>query len=151
MNQFYVSIILNLNCRFIAEESEATNSALTDNPTWIIDPIDGTNNFIRRIPFIAVSVAFVWRKEICIGIVYNPILNEFYSSRIGTGSFLNGKQIHCNKIVKLEDATLGHEVSFIRMQRYRERNTKQVIKFASAAQGCVFAMNHNLRIHSAKI
>lgn len=124
-------------CRFIAEESEATNSALTENPTWIIDPIDGTNNFIRHIPFIAISVAFVWKKEICLGIVYNPILNDFYSARHGTGAFLNGNQIHCNKVEKLEDATLGHEVSFIRVQKHRERNMKQVVAFASAAQGYV--------------
>lgn len=144
-----MKLFSNSNCRFIAEESVATNSALTDKPTWIIDPIDGTNNFILRIPFIAISVAFVWKKEICIGIVYNPILNEFYSSRLGTGSFMNGHRIHCNKVEKLEDATLGHEVSYIRVQKHRERNIKQVVTFASAAQGYVNEP-HNFRIDSAK-
>lgn len=121
--------------RFIAEESEASNRALSEHPTWIIDPIDGTNNFIRRIPFVAISVAFVWNYEICIGIVYNPILNDFYASRLGTGAFLNGKQIHCTNIEKLEDACIGHEVSFIGVEKYRERNSKQVLSFATAAQG----------------
>lgn len=124
-----------LPSRFIAEESELTNNPLTDDPTWIIDPIDGTNNFIRRIPFVAISVAFVYKKEICIGIIYNPILNEFYSTRIGAGAFLDGKQIHCSNVEKLEDACIGHEVSFIRVEKHRERNTKQVTAFASAAQG----------------
>lgn len=121
--------------RFIAEESENLNRALSADPTWIIDPIDGTNNFIRRIPFVAISVGFVWKYEICIGIIYNPILNEFYSARIGTGAFLNGKQIHCTKIEKLEDACIGHEVSFLGVEKHRDRNVKQVIGFASAAQG----------------
>lgn len=121
--------------RFIAEESEKTNDALTDDPTWIIDPIDGTNNYIRRIPFVAISVAFVYKKEICLGIVYNPVLNEFYSARVGTGAFLNGKPIRCSGIEHLKDACIGHEVSFIGVQKYRERNLKQVTAFASAAQG----------------
>jgi len=123
------------NHRFIAEESETTNQPLTDEPTWIIDPIDGTNNFVRRIPLISISVAFVIKKEICLGIIYNPILNEFYSTRLGDGAFLNDVPIHCSTVEKLEEACIGHEVSFIRVEKYRERNSKQVLKFASLAQG----------------
>lgn len=66
---------------------------LSDAPTWIIDPIDGTNNFVHGIPFTAISVAFVLRKEIQIGIVYNPIMNEMYTARLGHGAYLNGKKI----------------------------------------------------------
>lgn len=120
---------------FIAEESEATNELLSDEPTWIIDPIDGTNNFVRRIPLIAISVAFVLRREIAFGFVYNPILNELYSARLGQGAFLNGKPIHCTNVEKLEDATIGHEISFMRVEKHRERNSKQVLKMASSAQG----------------
>jgi len=121
--------------RIIAEESEATNESLTNEPTWIIDPIDGTNNFVRRIPLIAISVAFVIHKEICIGFIYNPILDEFYSARLGGGAFLNGTPIHCTNVETLEQATLGHEISFIRVEKHRERNVKQVIKMASSVQG----------------
>lgn len=83
----------------------------------------------------AISVAFVYKKEICCGIVYNPILNEFYSARIGNGAFLNGKRIRCSKIEKLSDACIGHEVSFVRVERHRERNLKQITTFAPIAQG----------------
>lgn len=83
----------------------------------------------------AISVAFVFKKEICFGVIYNPILNEFYEARVGNGAFLNAKPIRCSSIEKLEDATIGHEVSFIRVQKYRERNLKQVTAFASAAHG----------------
>lgn len=121
--------------RFIAEESEATNQQLTSEPTWIIDPIDGTNNFVRRIPLVAISVAFVLKKEICIGLIYNPILDEMYAARLGGGATLNGRTIHCTGVEQLEDATLGHEVSFIRVAKHRERNVKQVTKFASSVQG----------------
>lgn len=121
--------------RFIAEESESLNEALTDAPTWIIDPIDGTNNFVRRIPFVAISVGFVWRKEICIGIVYNPILNEFYSARVGNGAHLNDKPIECSRVESVDDACIGQEISFIHVEKHRQRNVKQVVAFGSAAQG----------------
>lgn len=121
--------------RFIAEESESLNERLDDAPTWIIDPIDGTNNFVRRIPFVAISVGFVWRKEICIGIIYNPILNEFYSTRAGNGAHLNDNPIECSRVESLDDACIGHEISFIRVEKHRQRNVKQVVAFGSAAQG----------------
>ncbi|KAF7463118.1 Hypothetical predicted protein [Marmota monax] len=52
---------------FIGEESVAAGekSILTDNPTWIIDPIDGTTNFVHRFPFVAVSIGFVVNKKVC--------------------------------------------------------------------------------------
>lgn len=69
------------------------------------------------------------------GIIYNPILNDLYTARLGGGAFLNEKPIHCSNVETIDKATLGHEVSFIRAEKYRERNIKQVITFASAAQG----------------
>lgn len=135
---FYLLFHLNLLFpfyRFIAEESEDTNQALTAEPTWIIDPIDGTNNFVRRIPLIAISVAFVLKKEICMGIIYNPIIGDSYEARLGNGSFLNGKRISCTSVEKLEDATIGHEISFLRVPKYQERNKKQVLAFGASCQG----------------
>lgn len=111
------------------------NQSLCDDPTWIIDPIDGTNNFVQRIPLVAISVAFVWRKEIVIGIIYNPISESFYSARYKNGAFLNGKPIKCSKVEAMEDATIGQEISFIRIDKHRERNSKQVLAFGSAAKG----------------
>ena len=80
-------------------------------------------------------MAFVLRQEIAFGVIYNPILNEFYTTRLGAGAFLNEKPIHCTNVEQLDDATLGHEVSFLRVEKHRQRNSKQVLKFASAAQG----------------
>lgn len=71
---------------------------LTDSPTWIIDPIDGTKSYIQNLPYFAVSVAMTFKKELVLGIVYNPILNELYTARLGNGSFLNGKQIKCSTV-----------------------------------------------------
>ncbi|KAG7523668.1 hypothetical protein JOB18_001672 [Solea senegalensis] len=80
---------------FIGEESVAagSTSVLTDNPTWIIDPIDGTTNFVHRFPFVSVSIGFTVKKEIEFGIVYSCIEDKMYTARKGKGAFCNGVQI----------------------------------------------------------
>lgn len=82
--------------QFIGEEesSEGKKIVLTDEPTWIIDPIDGTMNFVHSFPHSAVSIALLINKVTEIGIVYNPVLGQKFTARRGQGAFYNGKQIH---------------------------------------------------------
>ncbi|CAG8613259.1 16960_t:CDS:2, partial [Racocetra persica] len=76
---------------FIGEESKAAGNhhELTDKPTWIVDPIDGTTNFIHGFPFVAVSIGLTINKEPVVGVVFNPFLNELFTARKGHGAFLN--------------------------------------------------------------
>ncbi|MBN2478436.1 inositol monophosphatase [Candidatus Micrarchaeota archaeon] len=60
---------------------------------WIIDPLDGTTNFIHRIPMFAVSIALKKNRETILGIVYNPVTNEMFYAEKEKGAFLNGKKI----------------------------------------------------------
>lgn len=71
---------------------------LTDAPTWFIDPLDGTTNFIHTFPQICISVGLMVRKEPILGIIYNPITSEFYSAIKGEGAFLNGKRIRASNV-----------------------------------------------------
>ena len=82
--------------RFIGEESVAAGAPceLTDAPTWIIDPVDGTMNFVHSLPFTAVSIGLYVNKEPVLGIVYNPILDRLYSAKKGQGAYLNGERIY---------------------------------------------------------
>ncbi len=75
----------------IAEESDNSNCEFKDS--IIIDPIDGTTNFVNGVPHTAISVGVYKDKKPFIGIVYNPILDEMYEAQIGQGAYLNGKQI----------------------------------------------------------
>lgn len=86
--------------RFIAEESTYGKGLpeLTDAPTWIIDPIDGTVNFIHGFPHTCVVIGLAVKKEMVLGIVYNPILEQLFTARKGRGAFLNGKPIHVSKV-----------------------------------------------------
>lgn len=82
--------------RFIGEESTAIGQKieLTNAPTWIIDPIDGTMNFVHGLPHTCISVALLINKTTEIGIVYNPVLEQLFAARKGQGAFLNGAPIH---------------------------------------------------------
>jgi fructose-1,6-bisphosphatase/inositol monophosphatase family enzyme len=67
---------------------------LTDAPTWIIDPVDGTMNFVHSLPLIAISIGLLIDKKPVIGIICNPILKQTYTAKVGQGAFLNGNKIN---------------------------------------------------------
>ncbi|CAJ0944034.1 unnamed protein product, partial [Mesorhabditis belari] len=94
--------------KFIGEESVSGGAKIewTDAPTWIIDPIDGTTNFVHRIPLIAICVGLSINKELRGGIVYNPITNELYTAQVGTGAFKNGFPIHASSTQDLSAAVV---------------------------------------------
>lgn len=75
----------------IAEESD--NSSIVFGNSIIIDPIDGTTNFVNSLPHTAISVGVYINKKAYIGIVYNPILDQLYCAQVNKGAFLNGKKI----------------------------------------------------------
>ncbi|ORX48304.1 inositol monophosphatase, partial [Hesseltinella vesiculosa] len=77
--------------KFIGEES-SENTVFTDDPTWIVDPIDGTNNFVHGYPCVAVSIGLTMAKEPVVGVVFNPLTNELYSAGRGLGAYLNETQ-----------------------------------------------------------
>ncbi|KFD57236.1 hypothetical protein M514_01747 [Trichuris suis] len=94
--------------KFIGEESTALGQkgTLTDAPTWIIDPIDGTTNFVHKVPFVCVSVALYINKAPAIGVIYNPVLEELFTARKGHGAFRNGFPIQVSKTKELNKALL---------------------------------------------
>ncbi len=77
---------------FFAEEKE--NEALTEGLTFVIDPIDGTTNFMRGRRCSSISVALLRDKQPIIGAILNPYANELFFAEKGKGAFLNGKPIH---------------------------------------------------------
>ncbi|XP_070798267.1 inositol monophosphatase 1 [Pituophis catenifer annectens] len=97
---------------FIGEESVAAGagSILTDNPTWIIDPIDGTTNFVHRFPFVAVSIGFVVKKQMEFGIVYSCVEDKMYTGRKGKGAFCNGQKLQVSKQRDITKALLVSEL-----------------------------------------
>jgi fructose-1,6-bisphosphatase/inositol monophosphatase family enzyme len=102
---------------FLAEESYKGGSYnFTDNPTWIIDPIDGTTNFIHKYPFVCVSIAFAIQRKVVVGIVFNPILNELFTAIRGKGAFLNEKKISVSSVSNLFNAIIATNVGYDRSE-----------------------------------
>lgn len=75
----------------IAEESD--NTDIEFNNSIIIDPIDGTTNFVNQIPHVSISVGVYKNKEPYLGVVYNPILDELYQAEVNKGAYLNDEKI----------------------------------------------------------
>ena len=73
--------------------SESKKVDLKDIPTWVIDPVDGTTNFVHGFPFVCICVGLCVNKNPVLGVVYNPILEEFYWGIEGKGSFMNDRKL----------------------------------------------------------
>lgn len=80
---------------FFAEEQE--NAELTNEYTWVVDPIDGTLNFMRNRHFSCVSIGLLYNKQPVLGMVYNPFTDELFSAIRGEGAYCNGTPLHVTK------------------------------------------------------
>ncbi len=88
----------------LAEESGATGQS---DHVWIIDPIDGTSNFIHGYPCYAVSIALQVRGQVMHAIVYDPVNNDLYSASRGEGAFINNKRIRVSKRIRTNECLIG--------------------------------------------
>ena len=92
------------NANYLTEESGEIKG---EGETIVIDPIDGTSNFIHGIPHVSIVIGKIIKNEITDGIIFNPILNEFYWASIGKGAWCNNKRIRVSKRNKLIDCIIG--------------------------------------------
>ena len=117
---------------FIAEESgETTPDA---EYLWIIDPLDGTTNFIHGFPQYAVSIAVQHRGALTHAVVYDPTKNELFTASKGRGAFLNDRRIRVSKCQKLDDALVGTGFPFKELSRL-DLYLRQLQTFMSKSSG----------------
>ncbi len=91
----------------LAEESGRTRGARHSDYLWIIDPLDGTTNFIHGLPVYAVSIALAFRGRIEQAVVYDPARNDLFLASKGRGAFLNDRRLRVSKRVRMSDALIG--------------------------------------------
>ena len=89
----------------ITEESGSINTGNKNN-RWIIDPIDGTTNFLNGIPQFAISIGYEEESEIKCGVIFDPIKNEMFCAEKGNGAYLNNSRIRVSNKKRLKDALL---------------------------------------------
>uniref|UniRef100_A0A1A7YZP7 Inositol-1-monophosphatase n=2 Tax=Iconisemion striatum TaxID=60296 RepID=A0A1A7YZP7_9TELE len=126
--------------RFIGEESVAAGEAcvLTNDPTWIIDPIDGTTNFVHSFPFVAVSIGFSVNQQVEVGVVYSCLEDKMFTARRGRGAFCNGEPL------QVSDQTDIHQ-SIIATEFGSNRNPEVVDKIFCSLKNVL-----NLPVHGVR-
>jgi myo-inositol-1(or 4)-monophosphatase len=119
---------------FLAEESAA---ALTPKKAsefkWVIDPLDGTTNFLHSFPFFCVSIALEYKGRLLVGAVYDPARDELFHAEKGRGAFLNKKKIHVSRTAVLKKALLATGFAYD-VKRVMDNNLDNFAKFIKASQ-----------------
>ncbi len=94
------------DCKFMGEE-QTVHIIDPETPTFILDPIDGTTNFIHNFQLSAISLALTYHGEILMGVVYNPFTEEIFYAERGCGAYLNGERVSVSGTKILSEALVG--------------------------------------------
>ncbi|AJC50597.1 inositol monophosphatase family protein [Coxiella endosymbiont of Amblyomma americanum] len=89
----------------LAEESGLHK--FRDDFVWIIDPLDGTTNFIHGVPQMAISIALKYRNELVIAVIYDPLYQELFTAVRGNGAQLNNRRIRVSSCMNIDKALIG--------------------------------------------
>lgn len=105
----------------LAEESGRTHGAKHSDYVWIIDPLDGTTNFIHGFPVYAVSIALAFRGQVQQAVVYDPSRNDLFYASKGKGAYMNDRRLRVSKRTRMLDCLIGTGFPFRKgdnFQRY---------------------------------
>ena len=91
----------------LAEESGRSHGARDSDYVWIIDPLDGTTNFIHGLPTYAVSIALSCRNQVQQAVVYDPARNDLFFASKGRGAFLNDRRLRVSKRIRMSESLIG--------------------------------------------
>lgn len=89
--------------KFLGEEGLDQQTG-TSEYRWVIDPLDGTGNYVHGFPYYCVSIGLECRGELIVGAIYDPTRDEMFSTMKGSGAFLNGQRLRCSEVNKLSEA-----------------------------------------------
>ena len=98
----------------LGEETGTTHGRSDSEYQWIIDPLDGTTNFIHGLPVYAVSIALAHHGVVQHGVVYDPSRDELFTASRGAGAFLDNRRLRVSKRTRLEDSLIGTGFPFRR-------------------------------------
>ncbi|MBB2486382.1 inositol monophosphatase [Mitsuaria sp. WAJ17] len=116
----------------LAEESGREHGNKTSEFQWIIDPLDGTTNFIHGFPVYAVSIALAHRNVVQQAVVYDPTRNDLFYATKGRGAYLNDRRLRVSRRTRMSDALIGTGFPF-----RRGDNFKRYLKmFEAVMQEC---------------
>ena len=117
---------------FLTEEETIEQG--TQSLKWVIDPLDGTTNFLFGLPIYSVSIALVDGEDILLGVIYIPELNELFSATKGGGSFMNGQSIHVSKTENLSESLVATGMPYYKFD-HLDRYMKMFHKYLKGTRG----------------
>lgn len=117
---------------FISEESGEKEKP--SDYTWIIDPLDGTVNFIHKYRYFAVSIALSYRGDAILGVAYNPLTDEMFTASKGGGAYLNEKSIRVSDTTGLEESLLAIAFPYDRNSEDFSRSVKNFVRLSRDSQ-----------------
>ena len=115
-----------------AEESGSEHGAKDSEYVWIIDPLDGTTNFIHGFPFYAVSIALTHRGVLQQAVVYDPTRNDLFHASKGRGAYLNDRRLRVSKRTRLSESLVGTGFPFRKGDNFK----RYVKMFEEVMQSC---------------
>ncbi len=93
------------NHLFLGEEDDGSlNKLVDDEYCWIVDPLDGTQNFSHQLPGFSVSIALAHKRQVIVAAVFDPLLNECFTAMLGEGAFCNGNPIQVSQCAQLSNS-----------------------------------------------
>jgi myo-inositol-1(or 4)-monophosphatase len=116
----------------LAEESGREHGARHSEFVWIIDPLDGTTNFLHGFPVYAVSIALAHRGQVQQAVVYDPTRNDLFYASKGRGAFLNDRRLRVSKRTRLSDSLIGTGFPFRKGDNFK----RYVKMFETVMQSC---------------
>ncbi|MFW6082872.1 MAG: inositol monophosphatase family protein [Chloroflexota bacterium] len=120
--------------RILAEESGGDAWRQSGAPIWLVDPLDGTNNFAHGFPHVGVSLALVDDQQPVVGVVYDPLRGETFAAAANRGATLNGNPIRVTEVDDLGDAFLGTGFPYDR-RTATDNNVQRLDHFLRRSQG----------------
>lgn len=116
VEQEIIKIIRNAYPTHAILAEESGSYAGNDDFTWVIDPLDGTTNFLHGFPQFAVSIALKHKSKIEVGVVYDPTRDELFTAARGSGAMLNNRKLRVTRQSNLKGALLGTGFPFKKQQ-----------------------------------
>jgi myo-inositol-1(or 4)-monophosphatase len=120
----------------LAEESGESNAVSKDGVAseyqWIIDPLDGTTNFLHGFPQYCVSIALAVKGVVSHGVIFDPVRNDLFTASRGSGAFLNERRIRVSKVIHLKDGLIGTGFPYRELKHF----DKYLATFKEVTQKC---------------
>lgn len=130
---------------FLGEESGGHGGVVAGRHLWVIDPIDGTTNYVHGLPLWCISVALVRDGGILAGIIFNPVTDEFYEACRGAGATCNGQVLHVSGVGGPAEARVGLGFSYRRPPALHAEGVRRLLearceyaRFGSGALGMAY-------------